>query len=102
MCLSYICWLLFQGYIPPSVAGNTTGPNSVVGATQYPYPGVPQPGYFPPRPGYNFPRGPPGSYDPTTRLPPGPYGAPFPPGPSNNTHYGSAATAGARGNPSRR
>ncbi|CAL9239700.1 unnamed protein product [Arabidopsis halleri] len=91
-----------QGYIPQSVAGNAAGPNSVVGAAHYPYPGVTQPGYFPPRPGYNFPRGPPGSYDPTTRLPTGPYGAPFPPGPSNNTPYGSAATAGARGNPSRR
>ncbi|XP_010415271.1 PREDICTED: protein FLX-like 2 [Camelina sativa] len=90
-----------QGYIPQPVAGNATGPNPVVAASQYPYPT--QPGYYPPRPGYNFPRGPPpGSYDPTTRLPTGPYGAPYPPGPSNNTPYGSAATACAHGNPSRR
>ncbi|KAL1210923.1 Protein FLX-like 2 [Cardamine amara subsp. amara] len=99
-----------QGHIPPSAAGGAvTGPNSVVATGQYPYrgaqfayPGGNQLGYFPPRPNYNFPRGPPGAYDPTARLPSGPYGGPYPPPPANNMPYGSAATTGPRGNPSHR
>ncbi|CAH2065899.1 unnamed protein product [Thlaspi arvense] len=91
-----------QGYVPPPAAGTAPGPNPVAATAQFPYPGVTQPGYFPPRPGYYFPRGPPGPYDPT-RVPAGPHGGPFPPGSSNNAPpYGSAATTGPRGNPSRR
>ncbi|CAG7892956.1 unnamed protein product [Brassica rapa] len=68
----------YQGYIPPPAPGTATAPNSIVGTAQYPYQGVAQPGgYFPPGPGYYFPRGP-------------------PPGSSNNTPYGSAATNAPR------
>ena len=92
--------LLLQGYVPQPAAGTATAPNPAVPTAQYPYQGGSQPGYFPPRPGYYFPRGPPpGSYDPT-RLPAGPQGGPFPPGSSKP--YGSAAATGPRGNPSRR
>ncbi|CAN6933862.1 unnamed protein product [Brassica oleracea] len=89
-----------QGYVPQPAAGTATAPNPALPTAQYPYQGGSQPGYFPPRPGYYFPRGPPpGSYDPT-RLPAGPQGGPFPPGSSKP--YGSAAATGPRGNPSRR
>ncbi|ESQ28766.1 hypothetical protein EUTSA_v10018757mg [Eutrema salsugineum] len=93
-----------QGYIPPPAAGNATGPNPYVATAQIPYPGpgVTQPGYFPPRPGYYFPRGPPGSYDPK-RPGPGTHGGPFPPASSYNTPYvPAAATTGPRGNTSHR